>query len=146
MGSIISRIYDDEKDYEYLCEKYGEQPNGGPYGEHAKQLEARAKKEREEEKKQPAKEGPASRFDRIEPSVPKEVTPSEMPSVLHRRDPSDIRAQGWMVAVHNDYKLNGVDHTFWLFTNREGKYVKGEGFTDEEALDKVREQLKAMGK
>jgi hypothetical protein len=26
--------------------------------------------------------------------------------------PDDIRAQGWDVAVHNDYRLGGVFHTF----------------------------------
>lgn len=26
MGSILSKIYDDEKEYEYLCKKYSEKP------------------------------------------------------------------------------------------------------------------------
>lgn len=51
--------------------------------------------------------------------------------------PDDIRAQGWAVAVHNDYRLDGVPHTFWLFT-RDGVAVKGEGRTDAEALAQVR--------
>jgi len=39
-----------------------------------------------------------------------------------------------MVAVHNDYRLNGKAHTFWLFTHPNGRWVKGEGKTDNEAL------------
>lgn len=49
-----------------------------------------------------------------------------------------IRAGGWRVAVHNDYRLNGEDWTFWLFTSATtGRFVKGEGRTDEEALEQV---------
>lgn len=48
----------------------------------------------------------------------------------------DIRALGWSVAVHNDYRLNGEPHTFWLFT-KDGRAVKGEGRTDAEALAQV---------
>lgn len=47
-----------------------------------------------------------------------------------------IRAMGWSVAVHNDYRLNGEPHTFWLFT-KDGIAVKGEGRTDAEALTQV---------
>lgn len=54
----------------------------------------------------------------------------------------DIRALGWAVAVHNDYRLDGVRHTFWLFTKGD-KCVKGEGHTDGEALNEVRAQLQA---
>jgi len=44
-----------------------------------------------------------------------------------------LRDAGWAVAVHNDYRLNGVSHTFWLWTR--GDYaIKGEGLTDAEAL------------
>lgn len=45
-----------------------------------------------------------------------------------------LRAYGWMVAVHNDYKLNGQPMTFWLFTHSNGKWIKGEAATDTEAL------------
>ncbi len=51
--------------------------------------------------------------------------------------PDDLRAQGWVVAVHNDYRLNGVPHTFWLFT-RGDEAIKGEGRTDAEALTAAR--------
>jgi hypothetical protein len=54
--------------------------------------------------------------------------------------PDDIREAGWTVAVHNDYRLNGRAHTFWLFTKGD-RCVKGEGFTDAEALDQIRHEL-----
>lgn len=54
-----------------------------------------------------------------------------------RSSPDDLRKAGWSVAVHNDYRLDGVAHTFWLFT-RDGVAVKGEGETDADALDAVR--------
>lgn len=57
MGSILSAIRDDMDRYEYLCEKYGEEPQytkdsrGIPllacYGEHAAELEERARAERD---------------------------------------------------------------------------------------------------
>ena len=49
----------------------------------------------------------------------------------------DLRAGGWAVAVHNDYRLNGEAHTFWLFT-KDGRAIEGEGLSDAEALDEVR--------
>lgn len=45
-----------------------------------------------------------------------------------------LRADGWRVAVHNDYRLNGEDYTFWLFTHPDGRWIKGEGRTDNEAI------------
>ena len=45
-----------------------------------------------------------------------------------------LRAEGWMVAVHNDYRQRGKLHTFWLFTHPSGRYIKGEGLTDDEAV------------
>lgn len=39
-----------------------------------------------------------------------------------------------MVAVHNDYRLEEKFYTFWLFTHPSGRYVKGEGKTDHEAV------------
>jgi hypothetical protein len=47
-----------------------------------------------------------------------------------------MREAGWVVAVHNDYKLHGEPHTFWGFT-RGVLFVKGEGPTDSEALDEA---------
>jgi chromosome segregation ATPase len=51
--------------------------------------------------------------------------------------PDDLRKDGWAVAVHNDYRLNGRSHTFWLFT-RGNRFIKGEGETDAAALDEAR--------
>lgn len=47
-----------------------------------------------------------------------------------------LRQLGWAVAVHNDYRLDGKPHTFWLFTRGE-RCAKGEGATDAEALAQV---------
>jgi hypothetical protein len=45
-----------------------------------------------------------------------------------------MRAADWMVGVHNDYRLTGQRMTFWLFTHPDGRWVKGEGKSDAEAL------------
>jgi hypothetical protein len=50
----------------------------------------------------------------------------------------DIRALGWSVAVHNDYRQNGKSFTFWLVTHPDGRWHKGEGQTDSAALDQIR--------
>lgn len=62
---------------------------------------------------------------------------------LRAKNPDDLRAMGWSVAVHNDYKINGEPFTFWLFTKGE-RAVKGEGKTDAEALKVVRERVRAI--
>jgi hypothetical protein len=49
---------------------------------------------------------------------------------------------GWAVAIHNDYRQNGEQHTFWLLTNADGTYLKGEGTSDAEALNQIREALR----
>lgn len=61
-----------------------------------------------------------------------------------------IRDLGWSVAVHNDYKLGDKQHTFWLFTNGTGAYVKGEAMQvdgemsmDEKALAMCLNQIRA---
>lgn len=72
------------------------------------------------------------------------TTGNSLTSFVNTSLPDDIRAKGWMVAVHNDYKLNGVSNTFWLFTkdhNGTTIAVKGEGVSDSIALNKVREQI-----
>jgi hypothetical protein len=47
----------------------------------------------------------------------------------------ELRSAGWRVAIHNDYRLNGADMTFWLFTQESsGRYVKGEGASDIDAV------------
>lgn len=53
----------------------------------------------------------------------------------HSDDPAELlRQSGWSVAVHNDYRLNGLAHTFWLWTHPNGRWIKGEGLTDKAAL------------
>ena len=58
--------------------------------------------------------------------------------------PDDLRIKGFTVAVHNDYSLNEEDFTFWLMTKKYNNVTlafKGEGKTDEEALNQIREQV-----
>lgn len=56
-----------------------------------------------------------------------------------------IRARGWRVAVHNDYRASGADMTFWLFTSSEsGQYVKGEAATDAKALRLCLERIRQI--
>lgn len=75
------------------------------------------------------------------------VLPAVLPS-----DPQELylwRDAGWSIAVHNDYRLNGVAHTFYLLTHECGLYLKGEGKTDGEALmeayGKLRGLIKPLG-
>lgn len=49
-----------------------------------------------------------------------------------------FRSAGWSVAVHNDHRIGGVPHTFWLLTHPSGKWVRGEGRTDHDALVQCR--------
>lgn len=55
-----------------------------------------------------------------------------------------LRAAGWSVAVHNDYRLNGVPATFWLFTHPNGRWIKGEGESDDAALCEAESQSRAL--
>lgn len=57
--------------------------------------------------------------------------------------PADLRDAGWSVAVHNDYQQDGRAMTFWLFT-KNGRAVKGEGYTDAAALKQVRQDIAAL--
>jgi hypothetical protein len=59
--------------------------------------------------------------------------------------PADLRFLGWMVAVHNDYMLDGKRYTFWLFTKGD-RCVKGEGESDASALNQIRNKLLAARK
>ena len=61
--------------------------------------------------------------------------------ILQEGSPNDIREAGWNVAVHNDYRLDGEVFTFWLFTHPDGRWVRGEGKTDAEALRQVRSAI-----
>jgi hypothetical protein len=64
------------------------------------------------------------------------IEPESLEGLLAR-----LRGVGWMVGVHNDYRLKGEFMTFWLFTNTNGTFLKGEGRTDLEALRQVVAQL-----
>lgn len=59
---------------------------------------------------------------------------------MNPSSPDDLREEGWTVAAHNDYRLNGVPHTFWLMAKGD-RCVKGEDKTDAEALNEIREKL-----
>ena len=49
-----------------------------------------------------------------------------------------LRGKGWLVGIHNDYKLKGKFFTFWLFTHSgTGKFFKGEGESDLAAVFQV---------
>ena len=56
----------------------------------------------------------------------------------------DLREAGWAVAIHNDYWQNGIRRTFWLFTHRNGIWIKGEGNTDMEALMECDKQARQV--
>lgn len=71
--------------------------------------------------------------------------PLRNPLAWHAEDcPDDLRALGLTVAVHNDYRLRGKAHTFWLFTDDDDLAYKGEGLTDAEALNAVRAKRAAL--
>lgn len=50
-----------------------------------------------------------------------------------------------MVAIHNDYRLDGENFTFWLMTKSfpdgSTRAVRGEGRSDVEALDLIRREV-----
>lgn len=50
-----------------------------------------------------------------------------------------LRLQGLTVAVHNDYRLDGEAHTFWLMVDTNEMSYKGEGRTDLQALQRLEE-------
>ncbi len=58
---------------------------------------------------------------------------------------ADLRARGWRVAVHNDYRLDDKWCTFWLLTHESGRGVKGEATSDAEALALARAAIDALG-
>lgn len=60
-----------------------------------------------------------------------------------RRTLADLRENGWSVAIHNDYRQDGRAMTFWLFTHEDGRWLKGEGASDEDALALVRQALQS---
>lgn len=51
---------------------------------------------------------------------------------------NDLRAKGWSVAAHNDYKTDdGRPMVFWLMVHESGCYEKANGKTDVEALQMI---------
>ncbi len=66
--------------------------------------------------------------------------------LLRESSPDDLRAKGWSVGVHNDYRLNGKAMTFWLMTHKDGVYYIGEAETDAAALNIIRERVKVFEK
>lgn len=70
--------------------------------------------------------------------------PEDGREVVRDASADDLRRAGLTVAVHNDYRLNGEPHTFWLFTDASGMSFKGEGRTDAEALNQVRAAMSAQ--
>lgn len=56
----------------------------------------------------------------------------------------DLRDSGWRVAIHSDYRQNGLDLTFWLLTHECGVWVKGEGISDFAALTECQEQARKL--
>lgn len=55
--------------------------------------------------------------------------------------PGDLRFKGLTVAVHNDYRQDGQRLTFWLMVGPDGMSYKGEGRSDTEALNQIRDAL-----
>ena len=53
----------------------------------------------------------------------------------------ELRARGWTVAIHNDYRIGHDPRTFWLLTHPNGRWVKGEAETDEKAIRHCRDQI-----
>lgn len=53
----------------------------------------------------------------------------------------ELRARGWSVAIHNDYRQGQTACTFWLLTHPNGRWVKSESDTDEAALAHCRQQI-----
>jgi len=66
-----------------------------------------------------------------------------LPERKSKASPDDIREQGWLVACHYDYELEGEFQTFWMFT-KDGKALVGRGTSDGEALEEVRQQLLSL--
>lgn len=55
-----------------------------------------------------------------------------------------LRADGWLVALHQDQHFEGDELTFWLFGHRDKGWAQGVGETDQEALERVRASIDKM--
>lgn len=69
------------------------------------------------------------------------ISPDDGTVRVLEASPEDLRAKGMSVAIHNDYRLNGENYTFWLMVRRDGMSFKGEGKTDAEALNQIRAMI-----
>lgn len=63
---------------------------------------------------------------------------------MNPNTPDDLRACGWLVAVHTDSHRNGRFHTYWLLV-RDSTAIKGEGATDAIALGIIRDRARHLG-
>lgn len=72
-------------------------------------------------------------------------TLEDMLAALDRSSPDDLRAKGWMVVCHNDYRQNGTLNMFWSFS-KGTTYVCGEGRNDADALNEVRAKVEQLEK
>lgn len=82
-------------------------------------------------------------FDGVMDGGERRYRPIGQPGPLTTYDASnadDLREQGLMVAIHNDYRTGDGPRTFWLMTHKDGWWAKGEGRTDAEALNEIRGQ------
>jgi hypothetical protein len=50
---------------------------------------------------------------------------------------ADLRAQGWTVAAHYDYRQDGDLMSYWLFTHLDGRWAEGSDTTNIAALEAV---------
>lgn len=58
---------------------------------------------------------------------------------------TDLRAEGWSVAAHNDYVTDdGRPMVFWMMTHPTGVWEKANGQTDTEALQKIASSATAI--
>lgn len=76
-------------------------------------------------------------------AVPVTWSDTSDPYPVNPSSPDDLRAKGWAVAVHNDYKLKGKPYTFWLMTKGEVA-VRGEGADDAKALGDIRARIREL--
>ena len=63
---------------------------------------------------------------------------------MNPSSPDDLRACGWLVAVHTDSRHSGRFHTYWLMV-RDSTAVRGEGATDAIALGIIRDRARRLG-
>ena len=45
-----------------------------------------------------------------------------------------LKERGWLIAVHSQHKRDGLPYSSWLFIHPNGRWIKGEGHSDEQAV------------